>query len=134
MFTITVTPRFGDIDGLRHITNTVPPQWFELGRNPIFKFFVPDLAVNYGAWNLILARMEFDFVGQLFYGSDVEIRTYVEKIGNSSFTVYQEAWQNGQLGVKGKTVCVHFDFKEQRPKPIPQQIKDKLAEHIYTEA
>jgi acyl-CoA thioester hydrolase len=131
MFVEKVTPRFGDIDGLRHITNTVPPMWFELARNPLFKLFVPDLAVNYDKWNLILVRMEFDFVGQLYFGADVEIRTYIEKIGNTSFTVYQEAWQNGGLGVKGKAVCVYFDFKEQKPKPIPEDIKLKLKEHIH---
>lgn len=130
MFTETITPRFGDIDGLRHINNAVLPVWFEMARNPIFRFFVPDLTVNYEKWNLIMARIELDFVGQLMYGSDVEVRTSIEKIGNSSFTVYQEAWQNGKLGAKGKSVCVHFDFKAQKSKPIPQEIVEQLKQHL----
>lgn len=125
-----VTPRFGDIDGLRHINNTVLPVWFEMARNPIFRFFVPDLTVDHERWNLIMAHTEFDFVGQLMYGTDVEIRTWIEKIGNSSFTVYHEAWQDGKLGVVGRAVCVHFDFKAQKSIPIPEDIKDKLKTHL----
>ncbi|KUK74851.1 MAG: Thioesterase, partial [Methanobacterium sp. 42_16] len=33
MYTISVTPRFGDADGLRHINNIVLAEWFELARN-----------------------------------------------------------------------------------------------------
>ena len=132
MFTEKITPRFGDIDGLRHINNAVLPVWFEMARNPIFRFFVPDLTVNYEKWNLIMARLELDFVGQLMYGSDVEVRTSIEKIGNSSFTVYQEAWQNGKLGAKGKSVCVHFDFKQQKSKRIPQEIVEQLKQHLIS--
>lgn len=130
MFTEKVTPRFGDIDGLRHINNTVIPAWFEMARNPVFRFFTPGLAVNYDQWNLIMAHMDFDFLGQLKYGTDVELRTSIEKIGTSSFTVFQQAWQNGNLGVEGRCVCVYFDFKEQKPIPIPEELKLKLKQHL----
>ncbi len=130
MFIQKLTPRFGDIDGLRHINNTVIPVWFETARNPIFRFFVPELTVTHEKWNLIMAHTEFDFVGQLIYGTDVEVRTWIEKVGNSSFTTYHECWQDGTLGVKGRAVIVHFDFKAQKSVPIPEEIKAKLREHL----
>ncbi len=130
MFIQKLTPRFGDIDGLRHINNTVIPVWFETARNPIFRFFVPDLTVTHEKWNLIMAHTEFDFVDQLIYGTDVEVRTWIEKVGNSSFTTYHECWQNDTLGVKGRAVIVHFDFKTQKSVPIPEDIKAKLREHL----
>ena len=37
MFTKSLTPRFGDVDGLRHINNTMLPDWFELGRDPLYR-------------------------------------------------------------------------------------------------
>ncbi|HIH75199.1 MAG TPA: acyl-CoA thioesterase, partial [Methanosarcina sp.] len=46
MFSINVSPRFGDIDGLGHVNNTVLPVWFETGRNSIFRFFSPDLDLS----------------------------------------------------------------------------------------
>ncbi|MDI6817977.1 MAG: acyl-CoA thioesterase [Methanothermobacter sp.] len=133
MFKITVTPRFGDIDGLRHVNNTVLAVWFEKGRNPIFRMFTPDLDLSYEKWKLILVRTEFDFLAQMYYGSDVEIRSYITHIGNSSFTIGHEAWQDGKLKARGKAVLVHYDFIEQRKKPIPPEIRKQLEEHLVEE-
>jgi acyl-CoA thioester hydrolase len=128
MYTYSVTPKFGDVDGLGHINNTVIPGWFEQARNIIYGVFNPEF--KFETWNLILARFEVDFVSQIFYGTDVEIRTWISKIGRSSFEVYQEAWQNDKLCSKGKTVLVHFNFKDQKSAEIPTDIRAKLNEHM----
>jgi acyl-CoA thioester hydrolase len=132
MFSLIVTPRFGDIDGLGHVNNTVIPSWFEQARNQIYRYFNPDF--SFKTWNLILARFEVDFVSQLFLDKDVEISTWISKIGRSSFEVYQEAWQEGKLGAKGKTVLVHFDFESQKSAEIPADIKKMLQEHFIVTA
>jgi acyl-CoA thioester hydrolase len=133
MFIETVTPRFGDADGLRHINNIALVEWFEVGRNPIFRMFTPDLDLSYENWKLILVRTEFDYIGQMYYGRDVEIRNYITHIGNSSFTIGHEAWQDGELKAKGKAVLVHFDFINQKAIPIPEHIKAQLNEHLVIE-
>ena len=97
MFSIRVTPRFGDTDGLRHINNIALVEWFEVSRNPIFRIFTPDLDLSYDKWKLILVRTEFDYIGQMYYGEDVEIKSYITKIGNTSFTIGHEAWQDEEL-------------------------------------
>jgi acyl-CoA thioester hydrolase len=130
MFKTAVTPRFGDIDGLRHVNNTVLAIWFEEARNPVFRMFTPDLDLSYENWKLIMVRTEFDFVGEMYYGEDIEIRTFVEKIGNSSFTLGHEAWQRGKLNVRGKAVVVHFNFLEKKSMPIPESIRSQLEEHL----
>ncbi len=133
MYKTVVTPRFGDIDGLRHVNNTVLAIWFEQARNPIFRMFTPDLDLSYENWKLIMVRTEFDFLSEMYYGEDVEIRTYILKIGNSSFTMGHEAWQNGNLRVKGEAVLVHFDFIEKKSVPIPDSIRSQLNEHLMIE-
>jgi len=133
MFNITVTPRFGDIDGLKHVNNTVLAIWFEKARNPIFRLFTPDLDLSYEKWKLIMVRTEFDFLGQMYYGSDVEIKSYITRIGNTSFTIGHEAWQNGELKAKGKAVIVHYNFLEEKSLPIPESIKKQLEEHLIPE-
>ena len=60
----------------------------------------------------------------------MEIRTYVSKIGNSSFTVYQEAWQNGVKKATGEVVLVYFDFNNQKSMRIPDDIRKDLSEHL----
>ena len=133
MFIDYVTPRFGNIDGLKHVNNIVVADWFEVGRNGVFRYFTPDLNLSYEKWKLIMVRTEFDYVSQMFFGSDVEIRTYLLKIGNSSFTVGHEAWQDGELKAKGKAVIVHYDFIEKKSKPIPNEIREKLTNHLIDE-
>ena len=108
MFTEKISPRFSETDVLGHINNTVLPVWFEAARVPIFKFFTPDLIPQ--DWKLIIAKVEVSFVGELFYGHEVEIKTSVEHIGSSSFVVRQEAWQQGTCCAVGKTVLVRYVF------------------------
>jgi acyl-CoA thioester hydrolase len=116
MFTEKVTPRFGDADGLRHINNIALVEWFEVGRNPIFRMFTPDLDLSYENWKLILVRTEFDYMGQMYYGKEVEIRSYITDIGNSSFTIGHEAWQDGELKAKGKAILVHLILEDKNCK------------------
>ncbi len=130
MFTDIVTPRFGDVDGLGHINNTVLAVWFELGRNGFFRMFEPDLNLSHEKWTLIMAHTDFDFVGEMFFEFPVEIRSYISRVGSKSFTVYHEAWQNGHLCVKGSAVCVHYDFINKVTTEIPESIKEQLREHL----
>lgn len=134
MFKTTVAPRFGDIDGLGHVNNTVLAVWFEIGRNSIFRLFSPDLDLSPEVWHLILVRTEFDFLSQMYFRSDVEIRTFIEKIGNSSFTVGHEAWQEGELKVRGQAVLVYYDFKLQKALPLPDRVREMLKEHMLPAA
>ena len=133
MLKTIVTPRFGDVDGLKHVNNNVVGEWFELSREDIYRIFTPDLDLSLEKWRLILVRNETDFLSQIFFGQDVEIRTYVLKIGNSSFTLGNEVWQNGELKAKGKSILVHYDFIEEKSKRIPDEIRAKLNELLLKE-
>ncbi|WP_404416280.1 acyl-CoA thioesterase [Marinospirillum sp.] len=131
MFTYILTPGFTDTDALGHINNTRLPVWFELARNDVFRLFTPDLDPK--KWALILARIELDFVGELFYGTEVEIRTYIDRIGKSSFTVGQEAWQGGTLGAKGQAILVHYSFTEKASQPLEGELRKSLEAHLRPE-
>lgn len=124
MLNYTLIPRFNDTDALGHINNSTYSTWFEDARRPVFEFFVPDLDPK--KWNLILARVEIDFLAQGEYQKSVEIRTLVEKIGNSSFVLLQEAFQDEKIICRGKSVLVHFDYETQKSSPIPGAIRVKL--------
>ena len=130
MYTITIQPRFGDTDCLGHINNTVLALWFETARNPLFKIFVPDLNFKLETFPLIMAHSEYDFVDELFFQYEVEVRTWISRIGNKSFTVYHEAWQGGRLCVKGSVVVVHYDFMAKQSTPLPEDKKALLMEHF----
>jgi acyl-CoA thioester hydrolase len=123
---MTIRPRFSETDALGHISNTTLPVWFEAARTCIFERVHP--ALTFDDWPLIVARFEVDLKSQLFVGSDVTVRTGVEKIGNRSLTVYQEAWQKGVLAARGRTVFVYFDYGEQRSRRIPDAVRERLSD------
>jgi len=130
MFSYLVMPGFSDTDALGHINNTRLPVWFENARNPIFKLFTPNLDLK--RWPLILARITVDFKEQMFLDHQVEIRSYISKIGNTSFTTCQEAWQDGICTAKGEATMVHFDYQLEKSVIIPDDIRGILEQHLLS--
>lgn len=128
MWINTLEPKFAETDALGHVNNTVLPVWFEDARTPIFRLFTPDL--NPQDWHLIIARIDVDFLGELFYGQSVEIRTGMKKIGNSSMVINHEAWQNGEIKARGSAVMVHYDHTAKASCPIPDTIRAELEQHL----
>jgi acyl-CoA thioester hydrolase len=133
MFSVKVAPRFGNVDGLGHINNVVMAEWFELGRNPLFRIFSPSLSLSHKDWPLIMAHTDYDFIDQIFFAFEVEIRTFIERIGTKSFTIGHEAWQDGRLCAKGNAVIVHYDFIKGQSTPIPEDKRRLLEEQLRKE-
>jgi acyl-CoA thioester hydrolase len=130
MFKEIIQPRFNETDALGHINNTVLTQWFEGARDPIFKLFTPDL--NTKQWRLILASISVQFKAELFYGLPVELRTGISMVGNSSFEVHQEAWQQGQCCASGKAVLVQYDFDAKQKLLLSHEQKVSLNAHLIS--
>ena len=128
MFTETHQPRFSETDALGHINNTVVPIWFEAARIPVFEIFNPTQDLK--NWNLIIAKIEVSFLAQMGYQQPVEIRTHISKVGNSSFNVLQEVWQNQQRVAWGECIMVKFDYKQNKSSKITELEAEKLSQHI----
>lgn len=130
MFKEIIQPRFNETDALGHINNTVLTQWFEGARDPIFKLFTPDL--NTKQWRLILASISVQFKAELFYGLPVELRTGISMVGNSSFEIHQEAWQQGRCCALGKAVLVQYDFDAKQKLLLSHEQKASLNAHLIS--
>jgi acyl-CoA thioester hydrolase len=128
MLSIKFDVRFYETDALQHVSNTALVGWFETARLPIFRFFTPGLDLQ--NWPLILANYNVDFLEQIFLSPEVEVKTWVSRIGNSSFEVYQELWQNEQRKAKGTTTLVRFDYKTKKATPISDEVRVMLNEHL----
>lgn len=122
---LTIQPRFTETDGLGHINNTVIPVWCEAARTPIFEIFIPDLALE--KWNLIVAGFTVSFIAPTYYGQDVTVKTYVSRIGNSSFELTQTCWQAGHKTAEVKTTLVHYDYAHEKSCAIPSQVREQLG-------
>ncbi|MFL9594364.1 acyl-CoA thioesterase, partial [Aeromonas schubertii] len=56
----------------------------------------------------------------------VLIKTGVRRIGSSSFTLWQEAWQEGELAVTAETTLIHFDYQSRQSIPLSDRHREEL--------
>ena len=128
MFSKKIEPRYSETDALGHINNTVLPVWFEFARNDLFKLCHPSM--SHEDWPLILAKIDVEYLRQIFLGKEVVVKTWVKSIGTKSFVVCHELWQSEELAAKGSAVHVWFDYRQQASCPIPDNIRAALSQHL----
>ena len=131
MIFTNIVPRVSETDGVGHINNVFVPIWFEAGRREIFQIFSPKL--DFINWKLALVKVTVEYVDQLYLAEEVEIRTGIEKIGNSSFTIKEEIHQTNRLCAKGEAIYVNYNFKEKRSEVISDEIRVKLQSVKFVE-
>lgn len=129
MYLTKLTPRVSETDAVGHINNTTLPVWFEAARNPLFSLFTPDH--DFGKWKMVIVKTTLEFIKQIYFGTDVEIRIWVKKIGNSSLELYEELYQNGDLCAKNTAVYVNYDLAFKQSEKIPEAIRQELSKHLY---
>ncbi len=120
MIVTPITPRVSETDGAGHINNCFVPIWFEAGRREIFKVLNPSL--DFKQWRAVLVNMNIDYEAQIFYADEVEVHTWIEKIGTKSFTVGEEVWQSGNRCAFGQSIYVYFDHDTQKSATIPSHL------------
>lgn len=126
--------RFRDCDPLGHVNNAVYLTYLEQARFNLWRAqlgFVARVASDPGPRGVgfILARVEFDFRAQSHYGDELEVRLSLEGFGRTSFTYTYEIRDvaTGALVATARTVLVRFDYDAQRPAPLDDAIKARLA-------
>ena len=120
-----------ETDGVGHINNVFVPIWFEAGRREIFRIFSPNL--DFVNWKLALVKVTVEYLDQLYLAEEVEIRTGIQKIGNSSFTIKEQIHQTNRLCAKGEAIYVNYNFKEKKSESISNEIRDKLLSVKFLE-
>ncbi len=123
-----ITPRVSETDGAGHINNVFVPVWFEAGRREIFRILTPDL--KFANWRVALVNINIDYLDQIYYQEDAEVRTWIEKIGNKSFTVGEEVWQGERLCARGSAVYVNYNYSIQASEPLSDKIISKLEQLV----
>jgi acyl-CoA thioester hydrolase len=127
MFTTRIVPRVSETDGAGHINNTVAPVWLEAGRKEIFRIFTADL--GFASWRLALVNMNVDYVAQLYWQHEVEVRTWVDRVGTTSVRLYEEIWQRDTPCVRASATYVCFDYASQAPAPVAAAQREQLLLH-----
>lgn len=123
-FHTDIQVRFFDTDALGHVSNIAFSLYVEQARVAFFR------ALGMGRITLILAHISLDFRKQIKFGDAVYVETKVEKLGNTSVTLMQQVFSNNELAAEVTSVVVLFDYEAQKPKPIADDLRQKLSEYL----
>jgi acyl-CoA thioester hydrolase len=109
----TVQLRWSDPDMLGHVNHARALALLEDAR----------LAMANGGSGLIIARLEVDYLRQLYYrvGERLLVQTAVTRLGTKSFTVRQELLQDDQAAIRAVAVMVAFDFDADASRPLTDE-------------
>ena len=125
-FNIRFTVRFRDIDALGHVNNAVYFTYMEQARTEYWIQLMNLKALDEFAF--IVAHAECDFKVAAKFGDELEVSIRTSSVGNSSF-VWDYEIRNArteQLVATGKTIQVYYDYKAQKPVPVPDHVRSKL--------
>ena len=128
MFETPIIPRVSETDGAGHINNVFVPVWFEAGRREIFEILTPTLA--FSDWKVALVNMNVDYVAQIYFQQGAVVRTWIDRIGSKSFTVYEEIWQRDELCARGTATYVYMNYVENRSEEIPADARSEFKKHL----
>ena len=126
-----IVPRVSETDGVGHINNVFVPIWFEAGRREIFRIFSPKL--DFINWKLALVKVTVEYVDQLYLAEDVGVKTGIEKVGTSSFTIKEEIHQTNRICAKGQAIYVNYNFRDKKSEPISNEIRNRLESIKFVE-
>lgn len=117
--------RYGDCDPQGHVNNVVFMSFLETGRCELLEAGFGNSWRKAGSF-IVIARLELDFVAEIFWPGRVEIGTIVTKLGNSSIQIDQGLFQEARLVGKARSVLVHLG-SEKRPVPLPENVRAVLT-------
>src|SRR5438552_12164288 len=131
MHTVVVPIRWGDMDAMGHVNNTVYFRYMEQARIGWFDALVPEAE----AWKttaLVIANASCSFKRPINYPGTVEVKVYVGEPGGSSVPTYYELRVDDEKSIyaDGEATVVFIDAHNQKPIRIPDAIREMLKEAI----
>ncbi len=125
---ISLPVQWGDQDMFGHVNNTVFFRWFESARiEYLDRIGLSDLKQREQV-GPILAAIGCNYRRQLTFPDTVDIGSRVTRIGHTSVTMSHALWSERQqaLVADGDSTIVAFDYRTQRPVPVPDAIRQAI--------
>ena len=125
--TMVMPIRWGDMDMMGHVNNTVYFRYMETARIALMEkagFSTNPLGVGF-----VIANVFCNFIRQFEYPGDVVVKTYVGAIGRSSFDMHHEMLRTNdgeRVYANGGSTMVWLDFPGQKTLPLPDTMRSWL--------
>lgn len=125
---MVIPVRWGDMDSMGHVNNTVYFRYFEIARLEwLYQVGGPPDPLGSGP---VIVNAFCNFIRQIEFPGDLLARHYVANPGRSSFDTYITLERTDRLGTvyaEGGAKTVWTDFKAQKSVPLPDWVR-KLVE------
>lgn len=102
----TITPLFGDTDALGHINNVSIARYFEQARVLVMEAVSGTLDGAHPFERAVLAKIEINFLAEVFYPHDIVIATGVQRVGTSSVVIGSALFQHDRCVALADSVDV----------------------------
>ncbi|MCD2519524.1 acyl-CoA thioesterase [Massilia sp. G4R7] len=130
--TMRIQIRWGDMDAMGHVNNTVYFRYIESARIAWLDQVgaLPDPTAS--SEGPVIVNANCSFLKQLTYPGEIEVSTFVGPPGRSSIEVTHEIrligpdGQPGQLSAEGGAKVVWIDFKAEKSRPWPERLRALL--------
>ena len=119
--------RWGDMDAMGHVNNTVYFRYMEQARIGWFEALVPEDEA-WASIGIVIANATCNYKRPITYPGTVEVRLLAGAPGGSSVPTCYELRVDGDETpyADGAAVVVFIDLKKQKPARIPEGIRDLL--------
>ena len=117
--------RWGDMDAMGHVNNTVYFRYMEQARIGWFDALVPQDE----AWKrtaIVVANASCNFRRPINYPGTVEVRVLIGVPGGSSVPTFYQLIVDEELYADGEATVVFIDMAQQKPIRIPQKIREAI--------
>lgn len=124
-----MTVRWGDMDALGHVNNTVYFRFCESARIAYFEAIGLEELADKPTDGPGLVQASLNFRRQVKYPATLEIAGRCTRIGGKSFhltyTIRDKA--DGAVVADGDSVCVWVDYELSKAKPLPAALIDAIV-------
>ncbi len=122
----TADIRYADLDRQGHVNNAVFATFSEIGRVAFLHDRERPLAAQ--GTSFVIARIEIDFLAELFWPGTVDMGTAVARIGRSSFRLTQGLFNQGRPVAAVQGVLVLMEGQTRRATPLPPETVAAIEE------
>lgn len=126
---IQLPVQWGDMDSYQHVNNIIYFRWFESARIAYLEQIGLKAMYHGAGIGPILAAIDCNYRRQLTYPDTVAVGARISRIGRTSFEMGHILVSTAQQAVvaDGKSTIVTFDYKSQKPIPVPNEIRAAIA-------
>jgi acyl-CoA thioester hydrolase len=117
--------RWGDMDALGHVNNTVYFRYLEQTRIEWVEALLAPKGL-YAGTGPVIVNASCTFLEPLVYPGDIEVRMFLGDPGRTSVGSFYEIWMNGRKYAEGAAKVVWVDLANGRSVPLPERVTASL--------